>query len=87
MIKTKEKAKEEKSKKSKRRKEERKKEEENSVTTAVYAEATLVYYKCCRVPSAVRLNYIPVTKRWYRSRTNGNKYRYYNISINIISIK
>jgi hypothetical protein len=76
-----------KSKNPKEEKKKRKKEKKVSVTTAVYAEATLVYYKCCRVPSAVRLNYIPVTKRWYRSRTNGNKYRYYNISINIISIK
>ena len=58
MIKTKEKAKEE---KSKNPKEEKKKErkKERSVTTAVFTAATLIYYRCCRVPSAIRLNYVP----------------------------
>jgi hypothetical protein len=56
VIKTKtKKAKERKTKNQKEEKKKRNKEEKESVTTAVNAEATLCYYKCCRVIS-VRLD-------------------------------
>ena len=70
----KKKQKKEKAKKSKRRKEEKKEKKERKkvkVATAVSAEVTL--YKILSSDfSAVRLNYEPVVKTWYRSRTWNN---------------